>query len=52
MCKYHIRSYGLKRGTAETGHDWLERWEFPYKTRRSCFLGQGRLAKAELDNCG
>lgn len=35
-----------------TGHDGLGGQGFPYKACRSHDLGQGKLAKAELEECG
>ena len=31
-------------------HYWLEGQGFPYRASRFCFLGLGKLAKAELEN--
>ena len=35
----------------EIGHDRLGDWGFPCKPSRSYFLGEGKLAKAESEDC-
>lgn len=30
--------YSVRRGSMETGHDWLGGWEFPFKARNAYFL--------------
>ena len=43
--------YSIRRGNVETRRDWLGGWGFPYKGSRSCVLGSGELAEAELEGC-
>ena len=35
----------------ETGHAWLGGQGVPSKASRPCFLGQGQVARAELEGC-
>lgn len=42
---------GARAGFIEKGPDWLGDRGFQGKASRSCFLGSGKLAKAELGDC-
>lgn len=46
-----MSSVSLRGSKAKTGHDWLGGQGFPYKASRSYFLGSGKLAIAELEDC-
>lgn len=35
----------------ERGHDWLGGLGFCFKSKRSCFLGSGKIAKAKIEDC-
>lgn len=50
-CGQELGLYSIRSGNVETRRDSLGGQGFPYKESRSCVLGSGELAEAELEDC-